>query len=330
MFGGVPDLKSPPAPPFLEGPVDARQIWIDNHAHFRGELPCRLDLVDGEDLARAMLVHVEAGHSPHGRVVPVGSDHIGRLDRLTVHDEPLGSRDGVAGRDLVELDDLCPERPAALGQGLETVSPEDLELLPAERLLHGPLQQALADDKEIRMLGPESRIVDLGAPLPSFVVGNLRQLPPRGDELVRQPRFVEHPERPRMDREGVTMLRRPLVHVDDLHTDPVLLEEQGRNETNRTGTDDEDLRIGVTEHRASSSRAFAQAWALGVGFPGTRENSDTGTTQCSSWSASSIASRSQVPLSCRSSMNETKRYCRRFWRELRRIRMTITAWDPIG
>jgi hypothetical protein len=36
----------------------------------------------------------------------------------------------------------------------------------------------------------------------------------------------------------------------------VLLQEQGRDETDRTGPDDEDLRIGVTEHRAFSSRAL--------------------------------------------------------------------------
>jgi hypothetical protein len=58
-----------------------------------------------------------------------------------------------------------------------------------------------------------------------------------------------------MDREGVAVLGRPLVHIDDLHTDPVPLQEQGRDETDRTGTDHEYLRIGVTEHRASSSRA---------------------------------------------------------------------------
>ena len=47
-----------------------------------------------------------------------------------------------------------------------------------------------------------------------------------------------------MDRERVAVLGRPLVHVDDLHADPVLLQEQGRDETDRTGADDEDLRIG--------------------------------------------------------------------------------------
>jgi hypothetical protein len=51
------------------------------------------------------------------------------------------------------------------------------------------------------------------------------------------------------------VLGRPLVHVDDLHTDSVLLQEQGRDQTDRTGANDEDLRIGKTGHRASSSRA---------------------------------------------------------------------------
>src|SRR6266511_5767349 len=104
------------------------------------------------------------------------------------------------------------------------------------------------------MLGGESRIVNLGAPLPSFVIGDLRQLPPRVDQLFGEACLVENPERARMDREGVAVLGRPLVHVDDLHTYPVLLQEQGRDETDRTGTDDEDFRIVVTEHRASSSR----------------------------------------------------------------------------
>ena len=55
VFRGVLDLESPAASPLLEGPVDARQVWIENDAHFGGKLPRRLDLVDGEDLARAML-----------------------------------------------------------------------------------------------------------------------------------------------------------------------------------------------------------------------------------------------------------------------------------
>ena len=183
---GVRDLKSPAASPLLEGPVDARQVWIENDAHLGGKLPRRLDLIDGEVLARAVLGHLDAGHPPHGRVVPVGADHIVRSDRLASHDDPLASRDGVAGRDLVELRHLRPEGGVVRVEGLETVPPEDLELLLAERLLGGPLQQALAEDEEIRMLGSEGRIVDLGAPLPSFVVGDLRQLPPRADQPCRR------------------------------------------------------------------------------------------------------------------------------------------------
>ncbi len=41
------------------------------------------------------------------------------------------------------------------------------------------------------------------------------------------------------------------LHVDDCDADTLLLQEQGGNETDRTGTDDEDLRIGMTEHQAS-------------------------------------------------------------------------------
>jgi hypothetical protein len=103
------------------------------------------------------------------------------------------------------------------------VSPEDLELLLAECLLRGPLQQALADDEEIRMLGREGRIVDLGAPLPPFVVGDLRQLPPRANQPFGESCLVENPQRARMDREGVAVLSRSLVRVDDLHTDTLLL-----------------------------------------------------------------------------------------------------------
>jgi hypothetical protein len=60
-----------------------------------------------------------------------------------------------------------------------------------------------------------------------------------------------------MDREGVAVLGGPLLRIDDLHTDPALLEERARD-AHRTGADDEDLRIGMTEHRASSSRALRQ------------------------------------------------------------------------
>src|SRR5207247_370082 len=66
----------------------------------------------------------------------------------------------------------------------------------------------------------------------------------------------ENPKRAWMDRERVAVLGRPLVHVDDLHTDPVLLQEQGRDETDRTGADDENLRIGVMKHRGCSPCAL--------------------------------------------------------------------------
>ncbi len=256
VFRCVLNLESPAASPLLEGPVDARQVRIENDAHFRGKLPRRLNLVDGEQLARAVFLHLDAGHPPYGRVVPVGADDVGRPDRLASHDHPLGTRDGVAARHLVELRHLHPGCGVVRGKGLETVSPEDRELLLTERLLGGPLQQALSEDEKIRMLGSEARIVDLGAPLPSFVVGDLRQLLARADQSFGESCLVESPERTRMDRQGVAVLGRPLVRVDDLHTDPLLLQEQGRDETDRTGADDENFRIGVTKHRACSPRAL--------------------------------------------------------------------------
>jgi hypothetical protein len=79
-----------------------------------------------------------------------------------------------------------------------------------------------------------------------------------------------------MDREGVAVLSRPLVRVDDLYTDPVLLQEQGRDETDRTGADDENLRIAVTKHERTPVRATQElrsrgrstrrlgAWLLGL------------------------------------------------------------------
>jgi hypothetical protein len=51
--------------------------------------------------------------------------------------------------------------------------------------------------------------------------------------------------------------------VDDLHTDPVLLQEQGRDETDRTGADDEDLRIGATKHRGCSRARCAKPASRG-------------------------------------------------------------------
>src|SRR5262249_60741939 len=113
-------------------------------------------------------------------------------------------------------------------------------------------------------------IVDLGVPVTPFIVRDPRQLASRGDQPFGESGLVEHLQRARMDREGVAVLSRPLVHVDDLHTHPVLLQEQGRNETDGTGADDEDLRIGVMEHpvtysmfascaRMASMGAFAHA-----------------------------------------------------------------------
>ena len=64
-----------------------------------------------------------------------------------------------------------------------------------------------------------------------------------------------------MDREGVTVLRRPMVHVDDRHTSPVLLQEESCDETDWTGSDDQDFRIRLTGHCAFSSRE-----EIGVGM----------------------------------------------------------------
>jgi hypothetical protein len=58
-----------------------------------------------------------------------------------------------------------------------------------------------------------------------------------------------------MDRKSVAVLCRSLVRVHDLHTHSALLQEQRREEADRTGAHNEDLRIGVTEHRATSSHA---------------------------------------------------------------------------
>jgi hypothetical protein len=139
------------------------------------------------------------------------------------------------------------------------VSPEDLEVLTTEHLLCAPLEQALADDEEIRMRGPEARIVDFGASLMSFVVSDFRQLPSRVDQRIGESCLLENPQGAWMDREGVAVLSRPLVRVDDLHTNPILLEEQGSDETDGAGADDENLRIRMTDHRAFSSRASARA-----------------------------------------------------------------------
>jgi hypothetical protein len=59
------------------------------------------------------------------------------------------------------------------------------------------------------------------------------------------------------------------VHVDDVRTDAVPLEQQSREETDWTGADDEDLRIGVTDHRQTlltpppySTRDVAATYAV--------------------------------------------------------------------
>ena len=108
------------------------------------------------------------------------------------------------------------------------------------------------------MRGREARVVDLGAPLPPFVVSDFRQLPSRVDQRIGESCLLENPQRAWMDGESVAVLGRPLVRVDDLHTNPVLLQEKGRDETDRPGTDDEDLRIGVAEHRVSFFSRNAQ------------------------------------------------------------------------
>jgi hypothetical protein len=89
----------------------------------------------------------------------------------------------------------------------------------------------------------KGRIVDLGAPLGPFVEGDLRQRAPGADQAFRDPCLVQHAQRARMDRQGVAVLGRPLVHVDDRHADAVPPEEQGRREADRAGADDEHLRI---------------------------------------------------------------------------------------
>ena len=131
MFRGGPDLEAPPAASLLEGPVDTRQVGIKDDARFSRELTRRLDFVDGEDLRRAMLGHLDTSHPPHGRIALVGADDIRRSDRLASHDDPLGSRDGVAHCDLVELRDPARRVASSTARPWKSVSPEDLEVLPS-------------------------------------------------------------------------------------------------------------------------------------------------------------------------------------------------------
>ena len=65
------------------------------------------------------------------------------------------------------------------------------------------------------MRGREARVVDLSAPLPPFVVSDLRQLPPCLDQRIGESCFLENPQRAWMYRESVAVLGRPLVHVND-------------------------------------------------------------------------------------------------------------------
>ena len=89
----------------------------------------------------------------------------------------------------------------------------------------------------------EGRIVNLGSPLPCLVEGNRPERPPRRNQPRGESGLIERLERPGVKRESVAVPGGPLVHVDDRHADSVLLERQGRDETHRTGADDEDLRI---------------------------------------------------------------------------------------
>ncbi len=57
VLRGVADLKSPAAPPFLERPVNARGLPVQHDARFGGKFAFRFDLVDGEELAAAVLLH---------------------------------------------------------------------------------------------------------------------------------------------------------------------------------------------------------------------------------------------------------------------------------
>src|SRR5205807_10131286 len=134
-----------------------------------------------------------------------------------------------------ECSDVRPDGGAVEGERLKAVPPVHLEIFVPKRPLHGSLEEALANDEQVGMARAEARIIDLGASVAAFVVCNLRQLPARADERVRQPRFVEYRQCAGMDRERVAVLMRALVHVDNLRPDAVLLEEQRRDETDRPG-----------------------------------------------------------------------------------------------
>ncbi len=126
--------------------------------------------------------------------------------------------------------------------------PQNLELGVTERAFDRALQRALAQDEQVPVSGPKRRVIDLDAPSGSVVERDFRQRPSRVDHRFGQADLVEDPQRLRVNRERITVLRRPLVHVDDGHADAVSLQEQRGHETHRTGADDEDLWIRVTRH----------------------------------------------------------------------------------
>ena len=114
----------------LERPVDTRQVGIEDDA-LQQEAPRLLRSRRWRRPAprdgRPSRYQPSAAR-PNSHLV--GTDDIRRSDRLASHDEPLGSRDRIAGRDLVECGDFCPDSGVFDGEALESVSPTDLEVLP--------------------------------------------------------------------------------------------------------------------------------------------------------------------------------------------------------
>jgi hypothetical protein len=51
-----------------------------------------------------------------------------------------------------------------------------------------------------------------------------------------------------MDRERVAVLGGPLMHVHDVHADPLLVKEQRGDQADGARAHHEHLRIGVTKH----------------------------------------------------------------------------------
>ena len=87
---------------------------------------------------------------------------------------------------MFELRDFHLVDPAVHAEGLKPVSPEDLELLRAERLRRGALEHALANDEQIRMAGSEGRIVNPARQIAPFI-GGLRQLLPEAISFSASP-----------------------------------------------------------------------------------------------------------------------------------------------